>query len=195
MRVSLGGGRTHRRPLPGGIPLLTIGLIVLALVAPLSAQPAPVLAKGAQVRVVIPVAGESVRHVAGTLVRLGGDSLVLAVGAASADTAVYLIASGSGMRLEQLVKGRGHPYEGVLFGAAAGALVGAFIGARIDEDCTGFCFDGLATKLGAGIGALGGGVVGALVGNTIRTKRWVPVSTDGLRISLAPRALSIRIAF
>jgi len=96
-----------------------------ALAPALDAQTEPEPAKGSRVRIVMltPFGGSN-RYVPGALVRLGGDTMILAVGTALKDTAVYQLGPNSPWRLERLVNRRGHPWEGVLLGTLAGVAAG-----------------------------------------------------------------------
>lgn len=76
---------------------------------------------------------------------------------------------------------KGHPWKGLIIGAATGALVGAVGDPGTDPS-------GARLTRGQSIGqcAVGGAAIGALIGALVRTDQWVEVPAGGLRITAGP---------
>ena len=168
-----------------------------------AAQNAAPLGKGARVRVVIPAAdGQPERYVAGSLVRLEGDTVVLASGGLAL-AGVQTVALGRGRRLEVLASSHGHGGKGAVLGAAFGALAGVVVGAATWQPCPqqgGFAcivYPSQGTQMAGGaiLGAAGGALVGLVIGASIRDARWVPLETAGVRVAVAAGAVGISVAF
>ena len=170
--------------------------VIFALAQSAAAQTEPPLANGARVRVVIPAAdGQSQRYVTGTLVRLTGDTVVIRPGG--------VVALNDGRRLEQFVGTRHHSGSGAVLGAILGTFTGFVIGAATWQPCTQTGFLSCLVHLSKGerqiiyglLGAAGGIAVGSVIGSLIRTDAWRSVHTGGIRLTVAPAAAGISLAF
>ncbi|MGE5180392.1 MAG: hypothetical protein ACM3PF_15005 [Bacteroidota bacterium] len=78
--------------------------------------------------------------------------------------------------LERSAGKHGHAWTGIGIGLLVGVGVGALIGSQYAEDDPGF--GGLHIAVGAIGGGAAGMLVGGVVGASIRTERWIPVSAD-----------------
>lgn len=155
---------------------------------------------GSRVSVVIPSnSGRQVRIAVGSLVRLSGDTVVIASGQRQPDTLVL----GPSRRLEvRTAVGRGHGRQGALWGFLVGGLGGAIVGAATYQPCTeGLCImdpgEGGSAAAGFLLGGLFGAGVGAAIGSSIRTEVWTPVATPGVRVGLVvmPRGAGLTVQF
>ena len=144
-----------------------------------AAQTAPLLTKGASVRVVIPAAeGRPARYVSGSLVRLDNDTIVLNVAPSLALPELVRYGLNDGLQVEERVTGPGHGGTGAAVGALVGVVAGAAIGAGTWKPCTGFCpgdSPGTAAAGGVLIGGVGGAILGWAIGSSIRSATWKPV--------------------
>lgn len=130
--------------------------------------PAP-LEPGVRIRVTVHIS-DSRQRLAGTMVRMNGDSVVLRTDNRQTQT----FATADVRKLEVSVKRPRSTWRGVLIGTAVGAAVGAGTGATADNSCPAGepCFRmkysrttdilGSAMFIGAVGGIIGGGV-GALI--------------------------------
>jgi hypothetical protein len=100
-----------------------------------------------------------------------------------------------GWRLQRLAGTRRQGGTGAAVGAVAGAaLMGVALAAG--GDCDGFCRTNAGEAIAAlSIGAAAGGAIGLVIGSLGRGDRWVPVQTSGVRVTLAPGRLGVRVAF
>ncbi len=170
----------------------------LSLPSVLTAQRRLPLRPGMRVRVVLrPANAQPVAPVSGTLCRLRGDTVAVVTVGSRYDTTI--IALTEGRRLEVgLPIGARQGGTGAIIGAGVGALAGAGIAAATWRPCTGLCIyhpsRGVQTLIGAGIGAAGGALLGYIVGNRARANEWVPVSTAGVHVGLAPGSAGLGAA-
>lgn len=176
-------------------------LAALCAFAPVAvAQAVPPLAKGARVRVVTPAAdGQPARHIIGSLVRLQGDTVVIA-----ADSLVSSVVLDGGRRLEVSTGSYRNAGKGAALGVVFGALTGGAIGAVTWEPCTDpisvifFCFGHarmVQAAAGAVLGVAGGALVGLVIGASIRTETWAPQQTTGVRVAVTPRGVGLSVRF
>jgi hypothetical protein len=165
------------------------------VVQAVQAQSDTTLTKGSRVRVAVPNSAQSTIYVTGSLVRLTGDTVLLTLEGSPRDTASYHLGVAGGMHLERVMGTHGHTLQGLFVGALLGGAGGALAGHASNANCKSWCFEDLAVGIGAAIGAAGGALVGGIAGQAIRSERWVPVHTTGIRIALGPRSLAIRMAF
>ncbi len=118
-----------------------------------------------------------------------------------ASSEITTIALDRGRRLETVAPRHGHGRTGAGVGAVVGALTGAVIGSATWRPCTkgwGCIFypnQGEQAAGGALVGAAGGALVGLVIGSSIRSETWVPVHTAGIRLTVAPGAAGINVAF
>ncbi|HXM38656.1 MAG TPA: hypothetical protein VN908_08365 [Gemmatimonadales bacterium] len=184
---------------------LTTLSAVCALITPAAGQTEPPPAVGARVRVVLPAAaGHAERYVIGRLFHLGKDSVLILTGdfGARQDTLAFALGEG-GSRLERPVAGQGHGRTGAALGAVVGAITGAAIGTAAYRPCEpqGFfaCImypsEAEQTAAYAVLGGAGGALVGLIIGSSIRSERWMPVSGVSAHVMLAPGVVGIRLAF
>lgn len=161
----------------------------------LGAQPLPALNVGSRVRVVGADERGSRRIVTGSLVRLSGDTAVIAAHANAAESFVL----GSSQRLEVVSGSRSQAARGALYGMLLGGATLGLITLISYDPCepTPGTLDFLkcTTDFGRGAyagiafagGALVGAGIGAIVGGTSRKEVWTPVTTAGVRVGLFAR--------
>lgn len=161
-----------------------VAALVLAAPFNLLAQQAPIVARGARVRVRAPSVSRD--RLVGTVVEMGTDTCVLEVEDWAEPLALPLAS------LETLEVSRGtksNAGKGAFTGGAVGWLFGLALGARgaegADEDDPHVW--GLVEGQGDvwTVAAIGGGVgatVGLLIGEMTRSDRWEEVPLDRLRV-------------
>jgi hypothetical protein len=171
-------------------------LVVLTRVVPVCAQQPDTLAPGVRVRVTVPRPdGQLPDQVTGRLLRLYGDTVVIAT------PTTVVAALPPGARLEMLAES----HDRALMGAIIGLIGGGAVGNRLapPSKASGSSpvpHTGLEDlPYGAALGAAVGCLLGYSVGRQLRTERWVPVQTTGLRIGMAGRggrvSLAVAVAF
>jgi hypothetical protein len=178
--------------------LVVLGLCAIAALGQTAhGQAASPLAIGTHVRVVLPAQnGGSEQHLAGSLARLEGDTVVLWSGGFARPDSLTIVLN-EGRRLEVLQASHGHGGTGAAFGALLGALVGGVLASATWHDCTqglgciGSPTQGEQAAGGAFLGAAGGALMGLVIGSSIRSEIWVPVETSGVHVSIAPRGIGI----
>lgn len=124
------------------------------------------------------------RSATGRLIAINGD--VLRIGTTSRDELAIPISYVDEWFLS--ASRRNELRNGAILGFIGGGLIGAAIGSQLD-----FCLlsCGPATAFGLMVGAPAGLLIGAVVGASIRSETWVPLSTSELR--MMPDALTNRL--
>jgi len=182
---------------------LNVVLVIILLVqvgyTPCVAQEIPAVTIGDRVR--IKALSVSWRPLAGSIVTLNADSLILKL---DKEDIPLAIPHASVTKLEVSRGKERNAGKGAGIGLLIGAGVGALAGISAGDDCSSgqfLCFSGPQKALilgveGGGIGFLSG----AFIGFFILTNRWEEVPLDRLRLSLTPQrqgglALSASLAF
>lgn len=170
--------------------MVTVVALVLSG-APAAAQAEGLgLAVGDQIRLVAP--SVSPKLIEGILVAMGQETLTVAPRGNGGAVQVGRSA------IESLEVARGKKSRaaaGAVIGAVAGVLLGA-LASNPPSSAEGFSISPGAVILCGAVGAATGGLIGSLR----KTDRWVPVSGDGLKLSLAPAvhggaAIAVRVSF
>src|SRR6266849_5912470 len=181
-----------------GLPRAVVSLGILWTLLPIAAaQTAPPLGTGTRVRIVIPARdSQPERYITGSLVRLAGDTVVVAPGGLGLAWA-RTVALDDGRRLEVVASSHGHGGKGAALGALIGGVTVGFVAGVTSHPCSGFCPVDKGTEAlgGAFVGAAGGAIVGMLIGSSLRDETWVPVRTAGVRVALVPRGVGISLHF
>ncbi|MDB4948299.1 MAG: hypothetical protein JWM27_948 [Gemmatimonadetes bacterium] len=174
--------------MPHGIPCRIAALLFLLTAVPAAARaqadpPRP----GDRVRVTATSASPA--RVAGRLVRVDADSVVLRPDADQDAPKHFAVAARDVTRLEVSAEPRRHTVLGALVGVVAGGGIG-LVSARAGS-CGCALVDAQANALGFALGAVVGGAAGAILGHSFPSERWrtVAAPASGTGAALGGRAM------
>ena len=169
-------------------PRITILMAALALTVPvdLSAQQDGRIAPGDRVRIAAP--GLKGDRLTGSVLRLGSDSVVLAI----KNRAEPLSLPFAGLTQFEVSSGKKSRFGlglgiGLFAGTITGLAVGAYIGSEMDCGITQFCYPpGTVALLGGLAGGAAGALIGGIIGALSVSERWEEVPLDRLHIGPSP---------
>lgn len=140
---------------------------------------------GTRVRVQL---AESKRRVAGEVLEIDGQSLLLRTGSLAGRVRLARASIGA---MEVSVDRPNQARRGFVIGAVVvgglGVIAGGILGGIGQMDCESSCRSVVPIAAAGGVGgATAGGFIGGLIGSAFRSDRWEPVTPTPMRLSIAP---------